>query len=907
MSGVARRFMVFALVMVMLFSLMPTFAFAAETDADWVADNVTAGFDEDALPAAPDASVKAPAATAAADTAKFIIGTSGTTEYTLADALANLGSAKQITLSTSGTINGTYTIPAGVTLCIPYDSTNTAIVTASENYVNGGTAYSKPSVYKKLTMAPGSSLVVNGTLAVSSKLQATQAYLGSPNGTYGQIDMQAGSSITMQNGSVLFVWGYITGQGTIDAQRGAEVHEVFQIADFRGGTATKNMVIGAGCGGGETSKAFPFTQYYVQNIEARLTLQYGAIEKVAAAVYVSSSTMVQEIDLISYTNAMFIMKSGSTVTKYYDGTKDRLYFEVSGSVSLSKMTIDVSVASIDTSKYRLPVNSNITLIAKDGAVLSADYDVDLLPGAEVYIESGATLSVANGKKLNVYDRTEWVGKGFTDSNTTDLQVVGYSPTKTKTRTAADLVDAALYVNGTIQMNGYVYTTQSGADVTGRSYPGTGDSGKVSFANAAAPTESSATYQAVYQKESPNFADTTIITYSAWLHNGPDASGTSYVQTQGAAQGSVYEWDPVSNTWLLNPVTVKYDNNDGSGLYSVQKVVKNQPTALGLSGKYTPPTQEGAELVWNTAPDGSGTTYTIGQSVTLSSDLTLYAYMKPLTYTVTWKNADGTVLKTDENVTYGDTPVYDGDIPTKANDSTNYFVFTGWDKTPAPVNGDVTYTAQFAPKALKFNIEVYYNVDGTQGEQAVYQKTYDYTQSVRLGAEKEYKDGEDVYTFSHWDVDGVHYPALKITVRPGSADHTVVAQAVYVKNAADAEYQGDALLKVISVEAETIGHQTTKETNKLVFTLSQSVPEGEADAVGFVVSQTNQNPIIDGEGVMIAKSNLKTATSTFTTRVDVTGQIDQPIYVRAYLTYKNNGTSVTIYSDEPAVVYTFPTV
>ena len=904
LNGVMRRLMVIAMALVMLFSLMPTFAFAAETDAEWIADNVTTGYDETMFAAQPGTSDAKVTATQADDTAKFIIGTSGTTEYTLADALANLGSAKQITLSTSGTIYGTYTIPKGVTLCIPYDSSNTAIADMSKNYVD--TTASTTSEYKRLTMANGAAITVNGSISVGSRILTSGANMGRPHGKYGRIDMNGGSSITLNSGANLYAWGYLTGDGTVNALSGSTVHEMFQIADFRGGKATVAMATGMyGCDSVTKSKVFPLNQYYIQNIEAHLLLSYGAEELVAAAITASNTTVTSEQPFISRADAMFVMKQGSTVEKYYDGSQDRLIFKTSGNVELSSLKVSVSSASLDTSDYELPINGNISIYVNSGT-LETSKKVNLLPGAALYIGNEATLNMKQGGVVNVYDRSEWMERNYVGTGS-KIKPVVYSPTKTKTRTEADLVDAAIYVNGSIIMNGgNVYTTQSGADVTGSNYSGTGDTGSVTFSTAA-PASAPSTYQAVYSSASPGYTDYAITTYSAWLHNGPDASGTSFVQTQGAAKGSVYEWDPVSNTWLLNPVTVKYDNNDGSGLYSVQKVVKNQPTALGLSGKYTPPTQEGAELVWNTAPDGSGTTYTIGQSVTLSSDLTLYAYMKPLTYTVTWKNADGTVLKTDENVTYGDTPVYDGDIPTKANDGTNYFVFTGWDKTPAPVNGDVTYTAQFAPKALKFNIEVYYNVDGTQGEQAVYQKTYDYTQSVRLGAETTYQDGEDVYTFSHWDVDGVHYPALKITVRPGSADHTVVAQAVYVKNAADAEYQGDALLKVISVEAETIGHQTTRETNKLVFTLSQSVPEGEADAVGFVVSQTNQNPIIDGEGVMIAKSNLKTATSTFTTRVDVTGQIDQPIYVRAYLTYKNNGTSVTIYSDEPAVVYTFPTV
>lgn len=78
-----------------------------------------------------------------------------------------------------------------------------------------------------------------------------------------------------------------------------------------------------------------------------------------------------------------------------------------------------------------------------------------------------------------------------------------------------------------------------------------------------------------------------------------------------------------------------------------------------------------------------------------------------TYTVTWNNADGTELEKDENVTEGDTPSYDGATPTKAEDETNTYTFSGWsdgtntygvsDSLPA-VSADVTYTATFEATA-----------------------------------------------------------------------------------------------------------------------------------------------------------------------------------------------------------------
>ena len=67
-----------------------------------------------------------------------------------------------------------------------------------------------------------------------------------------------------------------------------------------------------------------------------------------------------------------------------------------------------------------------------------------------------------------------------------------------------------------------------------------------------------------------------------------------------------------------------------------------------------------------------------------------------TYTVTWKDADDTVLETDSNVAYGATPSYDGATPSFHDpyDLNFEYYFTGWDKELNPVTADVTFTAQY---------------------------------------------------------------------------------------------------------------------------------------------------------------------------------------------------------------------
>jgi len=67
-----------------------------------------------------------------------------------------------------------------------------------------------------------------------------------------------------------------------------------------------------------------------------------------------------------------------------------------------------------------------------------------------------------------------------------------------------------------------------------------------------------------------------------------------------------------------------------------------------------------------------------------------------TYTITWKNDDGTTLETDENVPYGTTPSYDGEEPTKTATAKHSYDFNGWNPAITTVTGDATYTAKYTP-------------------------------------------------------------------------------------------------------------------------------------------------------------------------------------------------------------------
>ena len=65
-----------------------------------------------------------------------------------------------------------------------------------------------------------------------------------------------------------------------------------------------------------------------------------------------------------------------------------------------------------------------------------------------------------------------------------------------------------------------------------------------------------------------------------------------------------------------------------------------------------------------------------------------------TYTITWKNYNGAVLEVDKNVKENTTPTYNGATPTRPDDSTYTYTWSGWSPKVVAATSDKTYTATF---------------------------------------------------------------------------------------------------------------------------------------------------------------------------------------------------------------------
>ena len=117
------------------------------------------------------------------------------------------------------------------------------------------------------------------------------------------------------------------------------------------------------------------------------------------------------------------------------------------------------------------------------------------------------------------------------------------------------------------------------------------------------------------------------------------------------------------------------------------------------------TQENVEYNTSaTAPDDpkrEGYTFTgwDKEFTNITADTTITATYSINSYTVTWTNYDDTVLKAD-TVDYGETPEYTGDTPKKPADAQYTYTFVGWTPEIDTVIANVTYKATYKETEIK---------------------------------------------------------------------------------------------------------------------------------------------------------------------------------------------------------------
>lgn len=443
-------------------------------------------------------------------------------------AKAKTGSDKTIVAVKDGTVaSGNYTLDPGLSLLIPNED-NAALSDYAKKEPSYTKSYQSCTKYRKITFEDGTQLTTYGQIVVCSKPFFTSgSFTGTPSGGYGQIVLNQGSSIVLETGSNLYAWGFVTGDGEVWAKNGSVVYEMFQMAAWRGGGTTLKMLKNG-------EKVFVMNQYYVQNIEATLRMDAGAVENTLTGADISGLGLQNPCFPFIGNGGMFLLTSGYLLKKY-DPNTDRLEIRIYGNGTLSSISFKISsIYKLNSADYVLPINNNITIEIVEGAC-KTEQDLGFLPGSELIIHEGASFEVLSGHNMTFYDGDTWGNYAYGAA----FHSVQYSPTKKKSRTNADLIDAKLALDGTLVVDSESYLMTTGAEdatTTGARIISPNRTGVVKLTDADATT-----CPKVYQYES----DYVAIPHTfAKLQNGDH----SYTQS---APGNTYTYDKVLDRWNLS--------------------------------------------------------------------------------------------------------------------------------------------------------------------------------------------------------------------------------------------------------------------------------------------------------------------------------------------------------------------
>ena len=389
----------------------------------------------------------------------------GTTSYSkLEDAIAyannNPGVSNIVIFMTNNYTlpAGYYTLPANATIVVPMSDSQAKEVNATAprvvfNDQNTSTPYVDimPTEFRRLTFASGVKMEVFGDIEMTcSQYASNEAYTSQPCGAYGHLVLEEGSCLTLQSGSEVRAWGFVTGKGEMDARRGSKVREMFQLGDWKG-AMTSVAITGLvkesenptlcdkvkdfghvdDCDYSE-KKIFPVTQYFIQNIESPVKYHPGAVLSTSAAVSegllgMSVSMAATDVAIVGVSGqhqAIFLMDQkadaeNTWVRKWYDSEHDIQVYDINSAAHIGSMLLDMGEINLlsfgsvpirlNSAKFDLPLTCNFKIHLLSGT-MDFQQNTCLLPGAEVEVDKESTVTVAmDSEEKAAYDA--WVDGG----------------------------------------------------------------------------------------------------------------------------------------------------------------------------------------------------------------------------------------------------------------------------------------------------------------------------------------------------------------------------------------------------------------------------------------------------------------------------------------------------------------
>ena len=307
-----------------------------------------------------------------------------------------------------------------------------------------------------LTVAAGAKLTVEGDIIVSGLLSTkSHPVQGHTSGNHSVLSVAG--EVTVADGGVLDVRGYVRGEGKVTAASGSTVYLPFVVYDFKGGSATRDLYLD-----GEISPFNMFDIFY--NLQADTRIESGASVISYLVLYASYNHNDATAELVGEDNCFFILSDGAALeisweaSTAYSRASGRNKVTFLGDVVIGDISLDILFVTVNLSDVRVPLSQRFDWQVGDGVTessLTMPDEYKLMPGARLVVSKNATLNVEGS--LIVCTTVE-------DTKFASAEVYPFS-------TAPEfVVNGKFVIADGASFGGRVTSTESGAEVvTGASF------------------------------------------------------------------------------------------------------------------------------------------------------------------------------------------------------------------------------------------------------------------------------------------------------------------------------------------------------------------------------------------------------------------------------------------------------
>ena len=329
--------------------------------------------------------------------------------YTIEDALNIAASGTVIitadtAFAAAGTYSGDgyYTVKKDVTLLVPFKADDTG----KTNNFQYAFVKVDANGYVRLTLSERISLRVEGEFIINALRTSVGGSTATVHGAdYGELELLAGSSVIVADGGAMQNIGFTYGAGTITAQSGSVVYELFNMVGWKGGTISNEI----------RDTVFPLNQYTLSGIGVETVFEYGSkyIVKGNTTVQVPIlGSLIHSGDIEATffspegTSFMQARSEDSRLTKRFNEKTGEISFDLAGEILFHNILLEIRMLvdySITTEGFQIPILGNFSISVVNGSVtVPNNVQIKFLPGAELTVEKGASINMQSGGAIYGY-------------------------------------------------------------------------------------------------------------------------------------------------------------------------------------------------------------------------------------------------------------------------------------------------------------------------------------------------------------------------------------------------------------------------------------------------------------------------------------------------------------------------